>query len=43
MTKKNKDIYVEKSIYIYDEKHKNIYDEKTQTKKLYAPIINRNI
>ena len=28
---------------IYDEKHKNIYDEKTQTKKLYAPIINRNI
>ena len=40
---KNKDIYVEKSIYIYDEKHKNIYDEKTQTKKLYAPIINRNI
>ena len=30
MTKKTKDIYVEKKT-------------KTQTKKLYAPIINRNI
>ena len=34
MTKKTKDIYVEKSIYIYDEKHKNIYNENTNKKAI---------
>lgn len=40
------DIYDEKNKDVCDEKTKDIYVEKktkTQTKKLYAPIINRNI
>lgn len=41
---KEQKTFMSKNPYTFmTKKHKNIYNEKTQTKKLYAPIINRNI